>query len=228
MHINVTADDIYQDIKKKILNFELVPGQVLSENAISRQYQVSRTLVREALGRLKSDTLIEVYPSKGTYITLLNFKEIKDIIYVRTAVEQKVYSDAMRLNASSLLEEMELNLARQKAILSEEPSICIFRELDTEFHKLVYSAVNRIYVWNRINDMLYHYRRFCMMDLSMNRPYSTLYEEHRKIYQAFKTRDIELLNVTLYEHLNNNIQLFEKDNNDHFYVFFEDINETTN
>lgn len=218
----ISAEEIYQKIKERILNFELLPGQQLSENVISREFQVSRTLVREALGHLKSETLIEVYPSKGTYVTLLNFKEIKDIIYLRTAVEQKVYYDALLSNIPDLIWKMESNLARQKEIIFAEPPTHIFREIDTEFHALVYNAIDRIYVWNKINDMLYHYRRFCMMDLSMNRPYAILYEEHLRIYQAFKDREFKHLEKLLYEHLNNNILRFEESKNSSFQAYFEE------
>ncbi|MCY9421621.1 GntR family transcriptional regulator, partial [Bacillus paralicheniformis] len=65
-------DQIYQMLKEEIMKFRLVPGELISEKEISERYEVSRTPVREAFLQLSREGLLEVYPQKGTRVSLID------------------------------------------------------------------------------------------------------------------------------------------------------------
>ena len=62
---SINSDEIYLALKEDIINLKLYPGQLISENEIAKQYNVSRTPVKTAFLRLKSEKFIEIVPQKG-------------------------------------------------------------------------------------------------------------------------------------------------------------------
>jgi len=50
---------VHEQLKNKILHLELMPGTLLDETDISRQFGVSRSPVREALIRLSAEGLVQ-------------------------------------------------------------------------------------------------------------------------------------------------------------------------
>ncbi len=58
-------DQIYDIIKRRILNREYEAGKRLSIMSISRELNVSNSPVREAISMLEQDGLVETYPNAG-------------------------------------------------------------------------------------------------------------------------------------------------------------------
>ena len=56
---------VYEGIKQLILSGKLRPGQKLAERDLGERLKVSRTPIREALGRLVQDGLVESRPQRG-------------------------------------------------------------------------------------------------------------------------------------------------------------------
>ncbi len=80
-------EETYQELKKRIIDEELAPGQWLVEKDISDDFGISRTPVREIFRRLISDGLLELKPTKGYLVRKLNLEEIVEILQAREAVE---------------------------------------------------------------------------------------------------------------------------------------------
>lgn len=60
---------VRESLRDKILNGDLDGGFHLSELKISKDYNVSRTPVREALCALAADGLVEMVPHRGAFVT---------------------------------------------------------------------------------------------------------------------------------------------------------------
>ena len=81
------VDDIYGWLKAKAVSFELKPGDRINEGALSREFGVSRTPLREALNRLVSERFFEFRPGKGFYCRALEAQEIFDLFELRKVLE---------------------------------------------------------------------------------------------------------------------------------------------
>ena len=88
-----SSEYMYQVLKNEILTLEIKPGEPMSENDLCKRFGVSRTPVRSALQRLRDAGLVTIVPYKGTTASLLNFEEIRQLIYMRVAVESMVLRD---------------------------------------------------------------------------------------------------------------------------------------
>jgi DNA-binding GntR family transcriptional regulator len=77
----------YAALREAIVAMELPPGARLSENELAAQLGVSRTPVREALIRLRDEQLVEIAPQRGTFVTPISVRGVRDAQFVREALE---------------------------------------------------------------------------------------------------------------------------------------------
>ncbi len=101
---------VRESLRDKILNGDLDGGFHLSELKISKEFNVSRTPVREALCALAADGLVEMVPHRGAFVTH---------VPTSTKVDQ--------LQSYSLFLGLAAKLAAEKA------SIEALMELETAF-----------------------------------------------------------------------------------------------
>lgn len=82
------VDVAYRNIYDKIYNFELCPGQMISDFALSKELGVSRTPIRQALQRLENDGLIyDEGAGKGYKVCEITLEDIEDLLDAREALE---------------------------------------------------------------------------------------------------------------------------------------------
>jgi len=74
-------------IREDILGGDLVPGQRLTEIALCETYDVSRTVIREALRQLETENLITVLAGRGPIVTVLTQQDIESLYVVRARME---------------------------------------------------------------------------------------------------------------------------------------------
>lgn len=84
------AGAVYNALRRAIIEQALRPGLKLPEDAIGEQLGVSRTLVREAFGRLAVEGLVELKPNRGAFVAYPTLEEARDVFDVRRGLERLV------------------------------------------------------------------------------------------------------------------------------------------
>lgn len=188
---NLSNEELYQTLRHRIFTEEYAPGQKLSENALSREFNCSRTPVREALKRLEADLLVVVKPQSGTYVRRHFSKDNRELIEVRAYLEAL----AFRL-AISLDEERQPDLGKletilddmDKVIMSKPLDLLAFASLHYQFHlTIIEMSENSLLVqmYERLNLKSSH-----LFLLSMNEDTAgTTQREHRHIVEMLANRD---------------------------------------
>ena len=77
----------YLHIQRKIASGELPAGSSLSEPALARELGSSRTPIREALGQLVAEGLLEQTANRGAVVVQLTRQDIVDLYELREALE---------------------------------------------------------------------------------------------------------------------------------------------
>jgi GntR family transcriptional regulator, gluconate operon transcriptional repressor len=81
------AEDVADRVREEILSGGLEPGERLVEARIAGQLGVSRGPVREALKLLRAEGLVDERPHRGTFVTSLSVRDVRDIYDLRAAIE---------------------------------------------------------------------------------------------------------------------------------------------
>jgi DNA-binding GntR family transcriptional regulator len=135
-----SAERVYQDLKRQILDGELTGGDMLGEQAVADQLGVSRTPVREAIGRLQAEGWLRVHPRRGAVITSPGPDERRDVIDARALLEShglRVAVDAGR--AGALAAQLRTLLAGQRTA-HEHGDLDSVAALDAAFHAAIVAA----------------------------------------------------------------------------------------
>lgn len=85
----------YLELRRQILSGQLQPGEPLSEYQLAKALNVSRTPVREALGRLRSAGLVRSVPQRGMFVSELGPNDVVEIMEIRERLELLVVRRVM-------------------------------------------------------------------------------------------------------------------------------------
>ena len=194
---------VYRILKEEILNLVLKPGQVIKENEICQRFSVSRTPVRDALRLLQEQGFVVTVPYRGIYVTLLSLSNIKQMIYMRVAVETMVLRDFMKEASTPLvMEDIRYLIRKQQAIIKEpdfKPEQ--FYHLDAQMHEIWFEATRKQKLWEILQAQQLHYTRFRMLDFVTETDFTRIIREHKKMFELIEKKDVIQVEETLKDHL---------------------------
>ncbi|MBM7568845.1 GntR family transcriptional regulator [Paenibacillus sacheonensis] len=193
------SEHVYAGLKKDILAGILQPGTRLIVMEIAGKYQISQAPVREALERLKQEGLITGIPNKGSVVSTITAKEIKDIFILREIIEGFAVRQSMPLLTEEdygylhgIIGEMEI-ANKQKEMLR-------ILELDMDFHAFFYKRCDNhaiLELWNHMRTKVMRFMAFS------NRHYTTevLAEWHLLLIDALRSGDADAAEAAFIEHM---------------------------
>ena len=203
------TERVYSDLRRRIRELELAPGLQLDKNQIGIEYGVSRAPVSEAIARLASEGLVDVFPQSGSFVALIRLEDVRENFLIRTGLEIEVARRAALLADAALLKRLDENLDAQLAAVKRN-EMARLDDLDAAFHTLLVSAVNSpgaARLIDRTRAILDRPRFHTLPE--EGRPYDTV-AEHRRIVDAIRTRDPEFAGAAMRVHLTMVAQAIER------------------
>jgi DNA-binding GntR family transcriptional regulator len=196
---NSISTQVYATIKKEILAGVLQPGERLLVLEIAGRFQISQAPVREALERLKSEGLIDSKPNKGSVVSEITAKEVRDIFVLREIIE----GFAVRESMPKLMErdyQLLGDILRRMNLAIKDNDLLQILELDMEFHGFFYKLCDNQAVLELWNTMKTKVMRFMAIS---NRLRSTdqLVEGHMALIQAVRTGNAAEAELAFVEHM---------------------------
>ncbi|MFC5653404.1 GntR family transcriptional regulator [Paenibacillus solisilvae] len=197
--INSISEHVYADLKKGILEGDLQPGTRLIVTEIAGKFQISQAPVREALERLKQEALITGVPNKGSVVSTITAKEIKDIFALREIIEGFAVKQSMPL----LTEEDYIylnNIICEMDKANKRNEFLSILELDMDFHGFFYKRCDNQAVLELWNHMRTKVMRFMAIS---NRHYTTnvLADWHLLLIDALRSGDADAVEAAFIEHM---------------------------
>ena len=81
------SDRAYEALREDIVEWRLLPGQVLGEVEQSERFGISRTPIREALSRLTADGLAEAHRGRGVVVSQVSIEDVRALFELREALD---------------------------------------------------------------------------------------------------------------------------------------------
>lgn len=191
--MNKNVEYIYEDIKSRIINLDFLPGTKIKEEDLAKEYNASRTPIREVIARLVKDTLLVVAPKRGTYVSKIDISNINHYIYIRKEVEKSVVADLIKVITQEQIEELTVILEEQKLIMEMEPSIeksKKFYHNDNKFHATLFKFAGLSGVWTLIHTNAIPLNRARIMaNLRTNPQVNKIYNQHLEMLESIKAKD---------------------------------------
>ena len=117
--VMTTQNEIAQRVVESILAQQLAPGARLGEQELADLFQVSRTMVREALMQLQARGFVEVRPRRGWYVVEPSVAEARDAFAARRMLQLQLLT---RRNDPAPTETWGQDTARVLASASDAAS----------------------------------------------------------------------------------------------------------
>ena len=199
----------YRHLRETVLIDPAVQGTFLNEVDLAQDIGVSRTPVREALLLLVAEGLVEMVPKRGAYVPPLSGRQIRELMELRTLLEQHAASVTLTQEAVPL-DAMRAALAEQQRLLTAEP--CDAREFiewDRRFHQsLVDAAGNELIARTYAGLRTRQVRVGVAALFRATDRQRAVCAEHGRIVDALESGDEAAAHAAISEHLRITQQLF--------------------
>ena len=189
-------DIVYNYIADQISRMKILPHDKINEQKICSELNISRTPVREALIQLCCEGLLENVPRKGFYIKRLSEKEAREIYLIIGVLDGLSASLACMHMEDRHIKDMEFYIGSM-ALAIDGGNFEMYYKTQEAFH-MVYLSIcgNETLVQMLIQTK----KKFLKKAYTMNNGGSDIAgilretnEEHRKILELFKERNIPAL-----------------------------------
>ena len=181
-------ESVYDHLRNAILNGEFQPAERLGEVELTERLGVSRTPIREAIGRLTQDGLLEGTPGRGVRIRVVSAHEAQSAYVVRETLDGLAAALAATAHTDADAGALETTLRELEAASSED-----YREqtrLDLTFHRRLAQAAHNLPLLDLARDLE---QRIALVK-HQTRVYNSHPQtaaQHRTILQAVLARDQE-------------------------------------
>ena len=193
--------NLYNEIQADILSGEIPDNSKLTEQAICKKYNVSRTPVREAFRQLETDGLIEYIPNRGAFVKGLTKRDISDLFDLRTLFEIQAVEWAIKRMSSEEIEALRETLEFMEfyTLKNDIEKVLMF---NSQFHNIIYEGTND----RMLQKTLYTYQTY-LKHSAPSKTYSAdqlnqILEEHRAIFNAVDTKNSAAGRKAMEYHMN--------------------------
>lgn len=193
-------DRVLDKLRGAILEFHFRPGHRLVERELCEQLGVSRSSVREALGRIEAEGLIRTTPHKGRTVASITANEARSVYEVRAALEGfAAQLFAVRATAEQI-KRLRARLRDMKdAVETGDPRVML--AVKATFYDVILEGCGNAYCAELILSMQARIR--FLRALSMSAPGRTLRSiaEMTRIVKAVEARDGEAARAAYTAHI---------------------------
>lgn len=188
----------YRQLSEEIVSGELAPGEMLVEAQLAARLGISRTPVREALGRLEQEGFVERY-DRGLRVRSRSIEEILEIYEIR--VELEVLAARAAARNRSEIDLMVLQRAHDQMAAVQPGEAGTMVEVNRTFHTALWRAGGNktlADLLTRLNTQLQRYRS---TTLSEPGRWEQAIREHEALVAAVRDRDAEQATAIAREHI---------------------------
>lgn len=191
---------IFCILRDKILNEDYEAGQKLNEVALSKELNISRTPIREALKQLELEGLVKSIPNKGVYVLGFSPRDIDDMLEIRLVLEGLSIQLAIDRISEAELEKIKeiYDLLEFYAKKNDQEK---FTEINIEFHEAIYRGTHSQYFEQLLSDINYYIHVTSRHSIRQPDRLLPAAQEHKEILEAIEKRDKELAKEKIQKHI---------------------------
>lgn len=195
------ADRVFEKLEQNILSGHYKAGEILTENRLGSELEVSRTPVREAIRRLEQEGLLKE-TGKGMQVIGVCKEDLEDIYEIRLRIEGYAVKRATERMSAEVRKELENTLDLQE-FYTQKGNPEHIRQADSDFHAIIYENCGSAVLKDMLSMLHRRISRFRGNSVTEQARAEKAAEEHRCILEAIKAGDGDLAERLSVEHIQN-------------------------
>jgi DNA-binding GntR family transcriptional regulator len=185
-------DNVYTRLRELIISDVLRAGQKLVDRDLAEQLGVSRTPVREALGRLAMMGLVEARSRQGYYVREYSAKEVTDMYEFRKVLEVHAARLAARNAQPSHLREFDRLLADFEKLASGPVNQSDILKFELELHELIARASGNGALHHALHNLMDKVMGFIWIEVTTDKSMlDAAHSDHQALILKIKEKDEE-------------------------------------
>ena len=216
------VEQVYKQMQTLLIDGVWKNGEKLpSENELCEQFGVSRVTIRQAMQKLKALGLIETRTGSGSYVRTVDLDDsLQDLVpmmYIGKTSDKQVFqfremidSESVRIATQMATED---DFQALEKLLQEMQGAAdandreLFSEKDLAFHMTIVTITGNPLII-KTNQILHNVLSESMKTVIEKMKYSPGLNYHARILDAMKSRDAQLAEALMREHIRQNYKYF--------------------
>ncbi|OGP93750.1 MAG: hypothetical protein A2156_15610 [Deltaproteobacteria bacterium RBG_16_48_10] len=199
---------VYENLKKRIINHSLKPGEPLNESVLTKELGISKTPIREAFQQLEKEGFIENVQGKGSFVSRISIQDIREIFEIREILECEVIK---RVVLKGDLNKGEAEAIGRKFESSEadgNKTPKSYFKAGNQIHTFIFEAFGNkrlLEFYKRLQEHIERMRLYFFNQVHQERAEQS-FKEHLEILNALIAQDPQRAEKAMREHLQNSIE----------------------
>ncbi len=193
---------IFTALRKKIIHLELAPESVLNLSDLAREFEVSRTPIKEVLISLQAEEWI-MRQGPHFIVTPLSLERIREITEIRMVMEVQANIWAMQritLDESQKLSELKQEILAFDANSSNQTIV----DFDFHLHHFIFSITKNAHLSRILERILSHYLRFWLA-IPRQIDHKDFFTEALELMDAINKKDESLIRECTTRHIRHSV-----------------------
>ncbi|WP_299938484.1 GntR family transcriptional regulator [uncultured Pelagimonas sp.] len=191
---------IANDLRERILSGDMAEGEIIRQEALAEEYDVSRMPIREALKRLNAEGLVQWTNNRGGSVTKHSLGQIGEIFDLRILIEVDLFRRAIPAMTTTDYSRCETLLEQMEASYIED-DVGKWGTLNHAYHSALYGAAGRELTKELLDRINLQSDRYVRMHLSVMKQREPAKEEHRKLLDLAQKGNVEEACALLAHHI---------------------------
>jgi DNA-binding GntR family transcriptional regulator len=185
---NTLADQVYRTVRDRILEGQIPPGDFIRETDLNTAMGVSRTPVREALGRLASEGFLEKIPHRGFRVPDEPVEDLLELYPIVAALDLLAGRLALpRLTSGDINQLKQINTQLRQ--VRDKDNVPALIELNNRFHRVFSLRSGNRRLCSQLDDLRMQLARLETWYYSSHEHTERSIHEHAGIIEAIERRD---------------------------------------
>lgn len=193
-------EQIYQSIKDLIFKGEYKPGEKIYEVQIAKDFNVSRSPVREAVHALKKEGLIIIDEKSQIRIYEPSASDVEDIYQCRSALESLAVKLTTQRASDRQLQKIEDFLTETEKELQKK-NFQRAVELNAVFHETIMKLCQNKRLEKNLTDLWSLLNFYRVMNSEGEERLRTVFADHSEIFTSMKQRKAEEASNRMTDHI---------------------------
>lgn len=185
------TEQTYQTLRTAILQGRYAPGERLTSVRLANELNVSRTPIRAALARLKSEGLVDTSDGHAAWIPPLTVEVVEEAYEIAEALESMLVARAAAVTSEQGVEQLRASVAAMERA-AEKGDQAAWADADEQFHHLIQVWAGRALAASMLERVGTVIDRIRFLSLNLHPEGASLSaREHRSVLEAIESGDAE-------------------------------------
>jgi DNA-binding GntR family transcriptional regulator len=189
---------VAERLRERIVAHTLAPGSWIDEQALTAEWGISRTPLREALKVLAGEGLVTMKLRRGAYVTEVSERDLSEVFHLLSLLESDAAAVVARQASDAEIAELVALHQRLEVTVDDRDA---FFAANEEFHRRLLEIADNRWRNQMVADLRKVMKLYRHHSLFKQGRLQASLKEHRRIVAALEARDAALAQQLMQQHM---------------------------